>query len=264
MDDSSASRSGSSKRIHTVVVEGLVLLRLIKHSREHAHQTVRGNLLGLEVDNGVCEVTNCFPTCDDGSVEYNVRVMKVMKEVNVDHNVVGWYSSMFLGTYFTKENVEHHADFQAAMPDSVLLMYDNVPSAQGLLSLKALRLTDAFMEEWQNQTRLGSEAFTRLAPSSIFEELPIKIRNSHLIQAYMADVIDSKVLTGMGAAATRPAPAPLSGLADKQASHFSASSSIAASVGNAVGVTPATVAAAELETDFARLDLATGACFILT
>lgn len=301
---SAAPRSGSSKRIHTVVVDGLVLLRLIKHSREYAseqsHQTVSrdGTLLGLEVD-GVLEVTNCFPSNEDGSVEYSTAVMNVLKEINVDNHVAGWYSSMYLGKYFTKENVEHHAFYQETHPDSILLMYDNVSSAQGLLSLKALRLTDAFMEEWRSQSRLGSEAFTRLAPSSIFEELPIKVRallrlqlirtmrsrlpaplaaaethaphpiplplraqvrNPHLIQAFMADLIDSKVLSGPGAISSRPTAAPTNGLAHKQSPLFSASSSIAASVGTAVGVTPAAVTAAELETDFARLDLATGAC----
>lgn len=180
---SAIPRSSSGKRIHTVVVDGLVLLRLIKHSREYAseqsHQTVSrdGTLLGLEVD-GVLEVTNCFPSNEDGSVEYSTAVMNVLKEINVDNHVAGWYSSMYLGKYFTKENVEHHAFYQETHPDSILLMYDNVSSAQGLLSLKALRLTDAFMEEWRSQSRLGSEAFTRLAPSSIFEELPIKVRVS--------------------------------------------------------------------------------------
>ena len=299
MDMSAAPRSGSGKRIHTVVVDGLVLLRLIKHSREYAseqsHQTVSrdGTLLGLEVD-GVLEVTNCFPSNEDGSVEYSTAVMNVLKEINVDNHVAGWYSSMYLGKYFTKENVEHHAFYQETHPDSILLMYDNVSSAQGLLSLKALRLTDAFMEEWRSQSRLGSEAFTRLAPSSIFEELPIKVRvllrlqlmrsrlpaplaaaethaphpiplraqvrNPHLIQAFMADLIDSKVLSGPGAISSRPTAAPTNGLAHKQSPLFSASSSIAASVGTAVGVTPAAVTAAELETDFARLDLATGVC----
>ena len=87
-----------------------------------------------------------------------------------------------------------------------------------------------------------------------------QVRNPHLIQAFMADLIDSKVLSGPGAISSRPTAVPTSGLAPKQSPLFSASSSIAASVGSAVGVTPAAVTAAELETDFARLDLATGAC----
>lgn len=162
---------------------------------------------------------------------------------------------MFLGAYFTKDNVETHAEHQAAKADSILLVFDPAPTAQGLLSLKALRLTDAFMDEWRNQSRLGSEAFTRLAPSSIFEELPIKVRNSHLIQAFMADIIDNKALAG-AASAARPAAAATSGL--EKSSLFSASSSISATVGSAIGTTAAAVTAAELETDFARLDLATG------
>lgn len=168
--------------------------------------------------------------------------------------IVGWYTSVFLGAYFTKKIVENHAEHQASKPETILLAFDPAPTAQGLLSLKALRLTDTFMDEWRNQTRHGSEAFTRLAPSSIFESLPVKIRNSHLIQLFMADLIDNKAL--QSPLALRPAAALTSGL-EKQ--HASTSSTISSSVGHAVGSTAAGVAAAELETDFARLDLATGA-----
>jgi hypothetical protein len=55
-------------KVRSVVVEGLVLLRLIKHCHSNAHAAVSGTLLGLEVDGGICEVTNCFPSNVDGSV----------------------------------------------------------------------------------------------------------------------------------------------------------------------------------------------------
>jgi hypothetical protein len=168
---------------------------------------------------------------------------------------VGWYSSVFLGAYFTKAIVEAQADYQSTIPGAILLAFDPAPTAQGMLSLKALRLTDVFMHEWRNQTRLGSEAFTRLVPSSIFETLPIKVRNSHLTHLFMSDLIDNKSL--QSPLTLRPAAMSTSGSAEKQ--HGSSSSAISSAVGHAVGTTTTSVAAAELETDFARLDLATGA-----
>ena len=157
-----------------------MILKIIKHCRESFPVTVAGTLLGLDADDGVCEITHCFPIAadggDGGEQDFQVRMIKALKEVNVDSLPVGWYSSAYLGAVYSKDTVEHHAAYQAAMPNSVLLVYDTVPTAQGHLSVKALRLTDAFMDEWRAQARLGSEAFTRLPPSQIFEELPLKVR----------------------------------------------------------------------------------------
>ncbi len=90
----SASEDAPARRVHTVVLEGLVLLRIIKHCRlEATSQTAAtGALLGLEAD-GVCEVTHCFPKSEDTNQTkvYDVSVMKMLKEVNVDHNSVGLF-----------------------------------------------------------------------------------------------------------------------------------------------------------------------------
>lgn len=127
--DEGAPRNGRGK-ITSVCLEGHALLRILKHCREAFPVTVAGTLLGLDVENGVCEVTNCFPAAFDDSDEYPVRMMKALKEINVDYNAVGWYSSTYLGSYFTKDTVEHHAAYQSEAPNSVLLVYDNVPTTQ--------------------------------------------------------------------------------------------------------------------------------------
>ena len=82
------------------------------------------------------------------------------------------------------------------------------------------------------------------------------------MQAFLADVIDSKSL-GSSNSVSVPRQVPSAGGGGggggSSGGHHHAGSSIAASLGAAVGATPAAVAAAEQDTDFARLDLATGA-----
>ena len=165
-----------SSTVNTVCVDGLVIMKIIKHCREKFPDTVAGTLLGI--DGETCEVTHSFPSVKGGDDDetYVERMMKALRETNVDNMAVGWYSSTYLGSFYTKDNVECQAEYQAEVPNSVLLVYDNVPTAQGLLSVKALRLTQSFMEDWRHQGRLGSEAFTRLPPSAVFEELPVKVR----------------------------------------------------------------------------------------
>ena len=154
-----------------------MILKILKHCRESFPATVAGTLLGIEAE-GVCEVTHSFASPASADDDHVTRMIKALRETNVDNMAVGWYSSTYLGSFYTKDNVEHQAEYQAEVPNSVLLVYDNVPTAQGLLSIKALRLTKSFMEEWRNQGRLGSEAFTRLPPSAVFEELPVKVRGA--------------------------------------------------------------------------------------
>ena len=40
-------------RVEKVILDGVVLLKIIKHSRENVHATVTGKLLGLEWDGKV-------------------------------------------------------------------------------------------------------------------------------------------------------------------------------------------------------------------
>lgn len=70
-------------------------MKLIKHCRENLPDLVTGQLLGLDVG-GVLEVTNCFPfpssgdgdDGDDAGTEYQIEMMRCLREVNVDSNTV--------------------------------------------------------------------------------------------------------------------------------------------------------------------------------
>jgi hypothetical protein len=241
----------------SVVIDGLVIMKIIKHSAQAGR--TGGTLLGLDGGDTI-EVTFSFPTTrSEEDEERMVQLLK--KESGVDGLVVGQYLTSTLGDFYTKENVEIHALHQADYPHSIFLVYDNVPTAQGMLSLKALRLTSAFMEDWGSRERLGSEAYTRLAPSQVFEELPLKVRNPYLVHAFLADVLSSKALISNAVSLPQVRNLPGGGGGGGGAGDRFSAPSIAASVGTALGASQAEVAAAELETDFSRLDLGTGAFF---
>ena len=78
-------------------------------------------------------------------------MLKALREVNVDNNVVGWYQSTYLGSYCTKDTILHQFEFQENLPNSVVLIYDSVRTAQGQLALKALRLTDSFRDAFRSK-----------------------------------------------------------------------------------------------------------------
>ncbi|VDI61841.1 translation initiation factor 3 subunit H [Mytilus galloprovincialis] len=58
-----ASRKHTSSPVQYVQIDGLVVLKIVKHCQEEAAggtDLVQGVLLGLVVDNKL-EITNCFP-----------------------------------------------------------------------------------------------------------------------------------------------------------------------------------------------------------
>ncbi|KAK2083482.1 Eukaryotic translation initiation factor 3 subunit H [Saguinus oedipus] len=165
--------SGDSA-VKQVQIDGLVVLKIIKQYQEEGQGTevVQGVLLGLVVENRL-EITNCFPfpqhTEDDADfdeVQYQMEMMRSLRHVNIDHLHVGCY--------------------QHAIEESVILIYDPIKTAQGSLSLKAYRLTPKLMEVCKEKD-FSPEALKKanITFEYMFEEVPIVIKNSHLINVLM-------------------------------------------------------------------------------
>ena len=153
---------------------------------------VTGSLLGLSSGNGILEVTHSFPNPDsrpgadddaDGMEghDFQIDMMRMLREVNVDNNCVGWYQSMYLGIYSTANVLENQLSYQTDLsPNAVVLLYDPMQTSHGNLVLKCLRLTD----ECVALKTQDSNAF--IEPSRIFEAVPIKLVNPGLVRAYLA------------------------------------------------------------------------------
>ena len=160
----------------------------------------KGSLLGLAVENGVLEITHSFPSPpenkhssndDDDAAgleghEFQLEMMRMLREVNVDNNCVGWYQCMYLGIYSTSALLDTQLSYQLDLsPNAVAILYDPMQTAHGNLVLKCYRLSDAAIKI---NTSKNDNSF--LNPKEIFEEVPIQLTNPGLVQALLADIAD--------------------------------------------------------------------------
>ena len=195
-----------NKNINQCINNFQAVLKIVKHCQESLPNLVAGTLLGLDIEGGVLQITHAFPnpeptrpsnqSSDDepnstnnlsqvDGVDYSLEMLKMLREVNVDNNCVGFYQSISLGTFNTAKLVEEQFTYQADVTDlqvAVLILFDPIQTTRGNLVLKCLRLTD----EAVDMLKSGKNTF--LDPNKIFEELPVTIRNPSLVKALLHNV----------------------------------------------------------------------------
>lgn len=166
--------------LNAVQVEALVVMKIVKHCTGAFPTTATGSIVGM--DNGsTLEITSSFPfptidvsTSDShnndtpsssaaaaprskANLAYTNEMIKMMKEVNVDANNVGWYTSANLGNFVTTSFIENQYFYQSQSNErTVALVHDVSRSAQGALSLRAFRLSPTFMAAY----KAGAATFT--------------------------------------------------------------------------------------------------------
>uniref|UniRef100_A0A224ZAH7 Eukaryotic translation initiation factor 3 subunit H n=1 Tax=Rhipicephalus zambeziensis TaxID=60191 RepID=A0A224ZAH7_9ACAR len=184
-----------------VQVDGLVVLKIIKHCSEEAGgllDVAQGVLLGL-INSNFVEITNCFPIpprhaeeeeVDD--MEYQMEMMRQMRHVNVDHLHVGWYQSSNFGSYSNRTLLESQFGYQTNITESVVLIYDPIRTTKGFLSLRAFRLSQPAMKLLASND-FSAEQFknARCSFENMFEEIPVVIRNSHLVNILLCELSDT-------------------------------------------------------------------------
>jgi len=196
---SDAKQDPPAPDISLVQLDGLVVLKIIKHCGDNVPDSVTGQLLGLDVG-GRLDITDVFPfptlDADEDSDAYQLAMMKCLRTVNVDINAVGWYQSSFLASFLTQNLVEAQYNYQKAIPTSVLLVYDPLRTTAGHLHLKAYRLTDAFMRTYPQQQQQPAKGDRKtkfdFTSSDILQKLPIKVHNSHLVHAFLYELREDK------------------------------------------------------------------------
>jgi len=174
--------------INEVIIDGLAVLQIVKHCGKSSPTQVAGSLLGLDYD-GKLEITYSYPFHDsqDG-IEYQIETMKMLGDVNVDNNCVGWYYSMYMGTVCTNDVINYQYDYQsseALSNNSVVIMYDPILSKNGNLVMKAFRLNDKYLET------LKSKSNQFVKPAEILEEVPLTIRNFGHVSVFLKCLEDS-------------------------------------------------------------------------
>ena len=146
-------------------------MKITKHCSSTFPTTATGSLVGMD-SNGVLEVTNAFPfpTIDVASVDshqndasslaaaaprakanivYQNDMIRHLKEVNVDANNVGWYTSATMGNFINLGFIENQYHYQRDNDRVVALVHDVSRSSQGVLSLRAFKLTSTFMTAYK-------------------------------------------------------------------------------------------------------------------
>ncbi|KYQ89438.1 Mov34/MPN/PAD-1 family protein [Tieghemostelium lacteum] len=194
----------SNPKLDVVQIDGLVVLKIIKNCKEYLPELVPGQLLGLDIGTSL-EVSNCFPfpprdqedENTESSAEYQLEMMRYLREVNIDSNTVGWYTPTYLNSFFNESVIETQYNYQATINQKcVVIVYDPIKTSQGTLALKCYRLTQPFMELFKDQPfsreRLDQ---ANLNFNDIFEQIPIKIHNSQLINALLYEFESSDSLT---------------------------------------------------------------------
>jgi len=182
--------------IEVVQIDGLVVMKLIKHCHEVNLGNLgiaQGALLGLVADTRL-EITHSFPfpsqgeeTVDDD--DFQLAMMRRLRMVNVDHLHVGWYQSANFGNFLSPQLLESHFAYQTSIEESVCLIFDTAKTTKGFLSLKAFRLTPMAIKLYK-EGEFHAEAIRNLKVShdNLFQEVPIVIKNSHLVNELLLEL----------------------------------------------------------------------------
>ena len=147
-------------------------MKIVKHCSASFPTVATGSLVGMDTANGVIEVTNTFqfPSVDHSSsndshsdapsvaataprakanLVYQNEMIRHLKEVNVDANNVGWYTSANLGNFINMGFIENQYHYQKDNEKTVALVHDVSRSSQGTLSLRAFKLSPEFMTAYK-------------------------------------------------------------------------------------------------------------------
>jgi translation initiation factor 3 subunit H len=207
--DGSAGEDGAGESqprqpIREVLVDGLAALKIVKHCNDNIPTSVVGLLLGLDYS-GVLEISYSFPVLGSNSgggdsaanaetgdelarEEYQEAMMRMLEQVDVDSNAVGWYLSTNFGATCTNDVITGQYSYQSTdmlSTNTVVIIYDPILSKNGKLVLRAFRLSDKYMDV----KRRNANDF--VAPNEIMQELPVKIKNVGHVAAYLRCLQDS-------------------------------------------------------------------------
>ncbi|KAM3468055.1 hypothetical protein MY5147_008318 [Beauveria neobassiana] len=193
-------------------VEALVVMKIAKHCSTNFPSMATGALVGMD-QNNLLEITNTFPfpTVDvsatdshqndaaqvvaaaaprqKSNITYQNEMIRHLKEVNIDANNVGFYTSATMGNFVNLSLIENLYFYQKENSQTVALVYDTSRSSQGNLSLRAFRLTNTFMNAYK-EAKFTTESLqkSKLTFKDILAELPITVHNSHLLTSFLHQI----------------------------------------------------------------------------
>jgi translation initiation factor 3 subunit H len=170
----------TTSKVERVEIDALVILDIKEHFKVVSPAIATGQLLGIDVKDRV-EITNSFalPAESQESQEFQRSMLMNMKQLGYDANTVGWYTSTWLGSFWSVGLVETQYRYQNTFPQAVLVVYDPACSI-GDYNLLALRLTQGFMDKFES-CKFSMMEMVDFSVYDVFESIPIYVKNSHLL-----------------------------------------------------------------------------------
>jgi len=185
--------------LQAVQLEALVVMKVIKHCASRHPATATGFLVGMDND-GLLEATNSFPfpVVDipqetqqydqqfnsaaaapraKANSAYQAEMIRMQKEVGVDANNVGWYTSANLGNFINSNFIENQYYYQKELNErTIALVHDVSRSSQGALSMRAFRLSPQFMSAYK-ENKFTTEKYVRCPISFAHYLLSVAYKN---------------------------------------------------------------------------------------
>ncbi|KAH8835219.1 hypothetical protein DL96DRAFT_1454914 [Flagelloscypha sp. PMI_526] len=182
----------------TVQLDGLVVSKILKHTGESSTAVTFGLLLGLDLD-GTLHISNSFSLphhLDDEDkstksvARYQASMLRSLKEVHADDNLVGFYQATSAGAFFNQSFIEMQALHQEKLRHGgIVIFHDVAQAARGNATFRAFQLTPAFLSAFKKsnfgQTSLANH---RLSFSNILREIPVTIRTSPLLSSFVTNL----------------------------------------------------------------------------
>lgn len=156
------------------------------------------SVLSTAFRNKGCDAYN-VPVCFTfmTATKYTADMVRMLQDVNADANPVGLYQGCFLGAFLNSTVVEGLAAITGLMErggasgrgKGVLIVHDLAQSAQGNTSVKAYRLSPAFVDAHRKgKFHTQSLIDHKLTFANILVEIPVTFRNTALLDAFLSSI----------------------------------------------------------------------------
>ncbi|ODV69675.1 eukaryotic translation initiation factor [Hyphopichia burtonii NRRL Y-1933] len=185
-------------------IEASALFSIIKHTSENYPSLYSGALLGFEDDSGLLDITHAYPypypdQYEGGSLRsksgnrYQQEILDTLKELDHGIEFQGWFQSTVSGSYATNQLVDSLAQQQLSNNNAFVLIH-NMASINKEIELKAIRLTENFIGAYiDGRWKTKDLENNKLSFLNIFEEIPIKIHNQHLVNLYLSNLEEKDI-----------------------------------------------------------------------
>lgn len=183
--------------VSTVIIEGSVLLSIVRHTSENYPSLYSGSLLGFENEEEVT-VSHAYPfpypdQYEGGSLKsrggnkYQQEILEALQSLDEGVEFVGWFQSTISGNFVSPQLIEALAQQQLINKNAFILIH-NMASIGKEVQLTAMRLSQNFLNTYtQGLWKTKDLEENKLSFFNIFEELKLQIHNQHLVNLYLVD-----------------------------------------------------------------------------